>query len=134
VVDEGTGKRAAIPGYTVAGKTGTAQKALPGEGYVAGRYVASFVGFAPARRPAVACLIAVDEPRGGLYHGGDVAAEIFSTVVGQTLFYLGVPPDRRETDPWAVAERPAATGQGEEIAAEPSPPVETGETAAAGGR
>ncbi len=134
VVDEGTGKRAAIPGYTVAGKTGTAQKALPGEGYVAGRYVASFVGFAPARRPAVACLIAVDEPRGGLYHGGDVAAEIFSTVVGQTLFYLGVPPDRRETDPWAVAERPAATGQGEESAAEPSPPVETGETAAAGGR
>ncbi len=135
VVEEGTGKRAAIPGYTVAGKTGTAQKAVPGEGYLSGRYVASFVGFAPARSPAVVCLIAIDEPRGGLYHGGDVAAEIFAAVVGKTLFYLGVAPDRRETDPWAVVERFAPEVEADAVAAaalESPEPEDRG--AVAGGR
>jgi len=112
VVEDGTAKRAAVPGYTVAGKTGTAQIAIPGKGYVAGRYVASFVGFVPARAPRLVALIAVDEPRGPLYHGGDVAAGIFSATMRQVLLYLGVPPDRRETAPWRDADRIAAAGSG----------------------
>lgn len=101
VVVEGTGKQAAIAGYRVAGKTGTAQKASARGGYAAGRYVASFVGFAPARRPEVVAMIAVDEPnpaRG--YHGGEVAAPVFSAVVGATLVYLGVAPDREAPMQW----------------------------------
>lgn len=105
VVEDGTATLAAVPGYTVAGKTGTAQKAVPGKGYVAGRYVASFVGFVPARDARLVAVIAVDEPRGPLYHGGDVAAGIFSALMRQTLLYLGVPPDRREVDPWDGAHR-----------------------------
>jgi len=101
-----------VPGYTVAGKTGTAQIAVPGQGYVAGRYVASFVGFVPARSPRLLALIAVDEPRGPLYHGGDVAAGIFSATMRQVLLYLGVPPDRREAAPWWDADRVASAGSG----------------------
>lgn len=92
VVAEGTGKKAAIPGYRVAGKTGTAQKALPGQGYTSGYYVASFAGFAPARDPRVVAVVTVDEPRANGYHGGQVAAPIFSAVVGEALRLLGVPP------------------------------------------
>ena len=100
VVDEGTGGKAAVPGYRVAGKTGTAQKPVPG-GYSPDKHLASFVGFAPARDPAFVALIAVDEPI-GLYHGGDVAAPVFAAVARELLPYLGVPPDR----PAEVAEEP----------------------------
>ncbi len=148
VVEEGTGKQAAIAGYGVAGKTGTAQKAVPGQGYVPGRYVASFVGFAPSRDPAVVCLIALDEPQGGLYHGGDVAAGIFAAVVRPTLLYLGVPPDRREESPWPpeprgdgearplVADRPAGDGEEAEAAGPggTAPAASAEAPAAAGGR
>lgn len=99
VVTDGTAKKAAIPGYRVAGKTGTAQKASPNGGYAARKFVASFVGFAPARRPAIVGMIAIDEPVPSLgYHGGDVAAPVFSAVVGPALLYLGVPPDSEEMD------------------------------------
>ncbi|MEZ5332876.1 MAG: penicillin-binding protein 2 [Thermoanaerobaculia bacterium] len=108
VVEDGTAKLAAVPGYTVAGKTGTAEKAIPGQGYVAGRYVASFVGFVPARDPRLVALIVVDEPRGPLYHGGDVAAGIFSATMQQALLYLGVPPDRRDGTPWGELDRVAS--------------------------
>jgi cell division protein FtsI/penicillin-binding protein 2 len=94
VVEEGTGRLAAVPGYTVAGKTGTAQKAVPGRGYAANRFVASFAGFVPSRHPRIVGLVVVDEPR-GLIHGGDVAAPVFSAVLRQVLPLLGVPPDRR---------------------------------------
>jgi cell division protein FtsI (penicillin-binding protein 3) len=110
VVEEGTATQAAVPGYTVAGKTGTAQKAVPGLGYVAGRYVASFVGFVPARDPRLVALIVVDEPRGPLYHGGDVAAGIFASTMRQALLYLAVPPDRREGAPWEALDRIASGG------------------------
>ncbi|SHI45725.1 penicillin-binding transpeptidase domain-containing protein [Desulfofundulus thermosubterraneus] len=92
VVLEGTGKRALVEGYRVAGKTGTAQVPGPG-GYVEGKYVASFAGFAPADNPRIAVLVVVGEPRGQEYHGGEVAAPAFGAVVRDTLRYLGVPED-----------------------------------------
>lgn len=90
--EHGTGRHAAIPGYRVAGKTGTAEKPGVG-GYAAGAYVASFVGFAPARDPAVVALVIVDEPGGPRYHGGDLPASIFSRVVRHALLRLAVPRD-----------------------------------------
>lgn len=91
VVSEGTGRNAYIQGYRVAGKTGTAQKAGPG-GYMEGKYVASFIGFAPADEPRVLALVVVDEPKGYPYYGGTVAAPIFQRVVADTLRYLQVSP------------------------------------------
>lgn len=91
VVEAGTGRRAAVPGYAVAGKTGTAQKAGEG-GYSATRFVASFAGFVPARRPRLVIAVAVDEPWPD-YHGGSVAAPVFSAIAEQALLYLGVAPD-----------------------------------------
>lgn len=91
VVSEGTGRNAYIQGYRVAGKTGTAQKAGPG-GYMEGKYVASFIGFAPADEPRVLALVVVDEPKGYPYYGGTVAAPIFQRVVADTLRYLKVSP------------------------------------------
>jgi cell division protein FtsI/penicillin-binding protein 2 len=90
--ERGTGKHAAIPGYSVAGKTGTAEKPEAGR-YAEGKYVASFVGFAPARNPAVVCLVIIDEPGGGRYHGGDAPAAVFSAVVRHALLRLGVARD-----------------------------------------
>lgn len=99
VVSEGTGKKAAIDGYRVAGKTGTAQKAEAGRGYSPTKFVASFVGFAPARQPAVAALVVIDEPKGA-YHGGEVAAPVFSAIVSEVLLYLRVPPQREPPEVW----------------------------------
>ncbi|MBM4212195.1 MAG: penicillin-binding protein 2 [Gammaproteobacteria bacterium] len=92
VSDVGTGKRAAIPGYSVAGKTGTAWKASAG-GYSTNRYLAVFAGLAPASNPRLATVVVIDEPSAGLYHGGDVAAPTFSSVVGGALRLLAVAPD-----------------------------------------
>jgi cell division protein FtsI (penicillin-binding protein 3) len=94
VVVEGTGTEAAIPGYTVAGKTGTAQKAENGR-YVR-KYVASFVGLVPAKKPRFAILVMVDEPRGNIY-GGVVAAPAFRDIARFALQYLEVQPDAPET-------------------------------------
>jgi cell division protein FtsI (penicillin-binding protein 3) len=94
VVVEGTGTEAAIPGYTVAGKTGTANKAEHGR-YVQ-KYVASFVGLVPARKPRLAILVMVDEPRGQIW-GGVVAAPIFRDIARFALQYLEVPPDAPES-------------------------------------
>jgi cell division protein FtsI/penicillin-binding protein 2 len=93
VVVEGTGTEAAIPGYTVAGKTGTANKVENGR-YVS-KYVASFVGLVPARKPRLAILVMVDEPRGQIW-GGVVAAPIFRDLARFSLQYLEVPPDAPE--------------------------------------
>lgn len=94
VVLDGTGTEAAIPGYTVAGKTGTAQKAERGR-YVR-KYVASFVGLVPARKPRLAILVMVDEPRNNIF-GGVVAAPAFRDIARFDLQYLEVPPDAPET-------------------------------------
>ena len=92
VVDRGTGKRAAIPGYRVAGKTGTAQKVDPATGtYSSTKFVGSFVGFVPAEDPQLAILVMIDEPQGPAW-GGVVAAPVFRKVAEQALRYLSVAP------------------------------------------
>ena len=92
VVLDGTGTLAQIPGYHVAGKTGTAAKPDPHGGYSDSKYVGSFVGFVPATRPRLVVLVAVDEPRGAIW-GGAVAAPAFREIAQPTLQYLDVPPD-----------------------------------------
>ncbi|MDX1645345.1 MAG: penicillin-binding transpeptidase domain-containing protein, partial [Thermoanaerobaculia bacterium] len=99
VVENGTAGRAKIAGYRVAGKTGTPQKLAESGGYSDSRYMASFVGFAPARRPAVVCLVLIDEPRDGA-EGGVVAAPVFAAVVGAVLNYLKVPPEEPPEPAW----------------------------------
>jgi cell division protein FtsI/penicillin-binding protein 2 len=96
VVAEGTGQYAAIPGYEVAGKTGTAQKPDSHGGYATGRYVASFVGIVPASRPRIVVLVTVDEPQGAIF-GGVVAAPAFQQIARFDLQYLEVPPDATTT-------------------------------------
>ncbi|MDA8334219.1 MAG: penicillin-binding transpeptidase domain-containing protein [Peptococcaceae bacterium] len=91
VVTLGTGQPAAVPGYRVAGKTGTAQIPGPG-GYRKGAYVASFLGFAPYPDPRVAILVVVDHPRGGKYYGDEVAAPAFRRLTGRIMAYLHIPP------------------------------------------
>lgn len=90
VVEEGTGKNAFIEGFRIGGKTGTAQKVGAG-GYLPDRYVASFVGFAPADNPQVAMLVIVDEPI-GIYYGGQIAAPVFGAVMKDLLPYIKVTP------------------------------------------
>ncbi|MGI6092583.1 MAG: stage V sporulation protein D [Veillonellaceae bacterium] len=90
VVSNGTGKNAYIEGYRIAGKTGTAQK-VGGGGYVPGKYVASFVGFAPADNPQIAMLVVIDEPV-GIYYGGQIAAPVFGAAAKDILEYLKVAP------------------------------------------
>jgi cell division protein FtsI (penicillin-binding protein 3) len=100
---EGTGVEAAIPGFRVAGKTATAQKIDPATGkYTDTHYVASFVGFAPAEKPKVAIAVVLDEPMGGNYAGGTVAAPVFRRVGEMALRYLGVTP--RGTVPVKLSE------------------------------
>ncbi|MBK7082408.1 MAG: penicillin-binding protein 2 [Betaproteobacteria bacterium] len=87
----GTAPKAQIPGYRVAGKTGTAHK-LEGRGYT-NRYISSFVGFAPASKPRLVVAVMIDEPSAGQHYGGAVAAPVFSAVTGAALRMLGVPTD-----------------------------------------
>ncbi|MHB8354780.1 MAG: peptidoglycan D,D-transpeptidase FtsI family protein [Burkholderiales bacterium] len=91
VKPEGTAPAAQVKGYRVAGKTGTAHKVVGGR--YANRYVASFVGFAPASAPRVLIAVMLDEPAGGSYYGGLVAAPVFSALMGNVLQMLAVPPD-----------------------------------------
>jgi cell division protein FtsI (penicillin-binding protein 3) len=93
VAAEGTGKLAAIPGYRVSGKTGTAEKANAG-GYLTDHYMAVFGGVAPATEPRLAAVVVIDEPGGAQHHGGEVAAPVFSQVVGGALRLLAVAPDQ----------------------------------------
>jgi cell division protein FtsI/penicillin-binding protein 2 len=90
----GTGTRGAVPGFEVAGKTGTAQK-LEGGHYVQ-KYYSSFVGFFPARQPEICILISLDNPHDpkGKYYGGAIAAPVFAAVAGRVAKYLSVRPDR----------------------------------------
>jgi len=96
VVVEGTGREAAIPGYTVAGKTGTAAKIDPDGRYSTSRYVASFVGLVPATKPRLVIMVMVDEPRGNFY-GGVVAAPAFREIARFNLQHFEVPPDAPRT-------------------------------------
>jgi cell division protein FtsI/penicillin-binding protein 2 len=86
----GTAPEAAVPGYDLAGKTGTAQKAIPG-GYSKTQFIASFIGFAPATNAKLLVAVIVDSPR-GLTSGGEVAAPAFEKIASFALPYLGIAP------------------------------------------
>jgi cell division protein FtsI (penicillin-binding protein 3) len=106
VVTDGTGRHAAIPGYVVAGKTGTAQKVDASGHYSMVDHVASFVGWAPVARPALVVLASLDSPRGARNQGGDVAAPLFARVAEGALRILAVPPDDQGRVLRAVAPPP----------------------------
>jgi cell division protein FtsI (penicillin-binding protein 3) len=91
VVEHGTAKSAQVENYTVAGKTGTAQKVVAG-GYSKSDYNASFVGFIPSRNPVLAVVVVIDSPRAKGYYGGVVAAPVFKRIAEASLRQLGVPP------------------------------------------
>jgi membrane peptidoglycan carboxypeptidase len=118
VVLKGTGGNARVPGYHIAGKTGTAKKVRPGSGvYTDHEYFASFGGFGPLRDPALVGFVVLDTPSGGFYYGGLVSAPVFSRIMTDALAYLRIPPD---DDPWearrnelkAKADKDAAKSHG----------------------
>ncbi|NQS99981.1 MAG: hypothetical protein HQ595_02760, partial [Candidatus Omnitrophica bacterium] len=92
VVENGTGKKAKVPGYKTAGKTGTAQKAKPQGGYYQRKYVSSFIGFVPADRPVISILVVLNEPY-PRYFGGTVCAPVFKNIAVETLRYLKMSND-----------------------------------------
>jgi cell division protein FtsI (penicillin-binding protein 3) len=102
---EGTAPKARVPGYRVGGKTGTAHK-LVGGAY-ANKYVSAFVGFAPVSDPRLIVAVMIDEPSAGKHYGGEVAAPVFSQVMGSSLRTLGISPDA----PVQVAEAVAGKGR-----------------------
>jgi cell division protein FtsI (penicillin-binding protein 3) len=106
VAAEGTGKLAAIPGYRVSGKTGTAWKATAG-GYSTDRYMAVFGGVAPASEPRLATVVVIDEPSAGEHQGGQVAAPVYSRIVGGALRLLAVAPDQPINSPETLPAGPA---------------------------
>jgi len=92
VSNQGTGYRADVPNYRVAGKTGTARIPVAG-GYSEDEYNAVFAGFAPASRPRFAAVVVINDPRGQAYYGGDVAAPVFAEIMNTALRWYGVAPD-----------------------------------------
>ena len=96
--NDGTGRRARIRGYRVAGKTGTTRKAIAG-GYAKRRYLSLFAGLAPVSDPRFVVAVVVDDPRGKKYYGGEVAAPVFRTVMSDALRLNAVPPDSSSTPP-----------------------------------
>ncbi len=115
VVSEGTGKNAQVPGYRVAGKTGTSQVLLNGR-YEPGQYIASFVGFGPVPNPRILTLVILDHPS-GVYYGGQVAAPVFARFMASALPYLGIrpsePPEqvRKETQDLPLVTVPRLQGE-----------------------
>ena len=100
----GTGTKAAVDGYRVAGKTGTAWKFASG-GYSEDKYISIFAGLAPASDPRLATVVVIDEPSGELYYGSDVAAPVFADVMAESLRLLAIPPDAMPArDPGSVMQ------------------------------
>ena len=93
VGDEGTARRARVMGFRVSGKTGTAWKASETGGYSRNKYIAVFGGVVPASNPRLAAVVVIDEPTGGAYYGGEVAAPVFSAIMSGALRLLAIPPD-----------------------------------------
>jgi cell division protein FtsI (penicillin-binding protein 3) len=129
VVIEGTGRNAAISGYGTAGKTGTSRKPQPGGGYVDKfgftQYQSTFVGFVPAEQPALSVIVIMDEPGGGQYTGGVVAAPAWSRIASFALQHLGVPPPVTDAPAGGVAAA-ASTDSGGKLRglpAEQAPPA-----------
>jgi cell division protein FtsI (penicillin-binding protein 3) len=101
VTPPGTGHRAGVRNFHIAGKTGTTQKSGVG-GYSADRHGAIFAGFAPATRPRLVVVVMIDEPQGAAYYGGDIAAPVFANIVSGALRVLAVPPDALPVPPLTV--------------------------------
>ncbi len=121
VVTQGTGKLAALPDFTVAGKTGTANKNLHGR-YLEHEYNVSFVGFVPSRSPALTIIVVIDTPRGpNPPFGGSVAAPIFRRIAEAALRYLGVAPSVTPASPVLIARGDA--GHAITVAAPAAPPT-----------
>jgi cell division protein FtsI (penicillin-binding protein 3) len=117
VVERGTARAAQIPGYTIAGKTGTAAKLVNGH-YQKSDYNASFVGFIPSRKPALAILVLIDSPHGNGYTGGAVSAPIFRRIAEASLTYLGIGPNLNAPPPVLVARHDPS--QDSDAAAQPA--------------
>ncbi len=100
--EEGTAKRAAIPGYRVAGKTGTVHKIVK-TGYAKDQYLSLFAGYVPAEQPRVVMVVVIDEPTKGHYYGGRVAAPVFARACSDMLRLMGVPTDQPRLDPPLLA-------------------------------
>jgi cell division protein FtsI (penicillin-binding protein 3) len=100
---EGTALQAAVPGYRVAGKTGTVKKNA-GRGYSSGLHMAVFAGMAPASRPRLVMVVMIDEPSAGQYYGGVVAAPVFSSVMEGSLRLLNIAPDQPDSMPLLTAQ------------------------------
>jgi cell division protein FtsI/penicillin-binding protein 2 len=121
VVEKGSGNAARLPGYRVAGKSGTAQKKDEhGEGYSANNFIASFAGFAPASDPQLVVLVTLDSPRGTQRQGGEIAAPVFGRILAEALQYLRVPKD---SEPPFSAGVPTIVEKGLDKA--PNPPART---------
>lgn len=90
--DGGSGQAARVRGYHVAGKTGTARK-LGEDGYLENAHIATFAGFAPLKQPRLVCVVVIDDPKGGQYYGGAIAAPVFSEVMAGALRLLDIPLD-----------------------------------------
>ncbi|WP_312318426.1 penicillin-binding transpeptidase domain-containing protein [Stenotrophomonas sp.] len=119
VVTQGGAKGAAVLGYHVAGKTGTARKAGPG-GYVPGHYNSLFAGVVPASNPRFATVIVINDPQAGKYYGGLVSAPVFHNVMEGALRLMDVPPD--DIDAWLAAQQSGKMGHA--ASSLPTPPVE----------
>ncbi|MEJ2276076.1 MAG: penicillin-binding transpeptidase domain-containing protein, partial [Woeseiaceae bacterium] len=103
--------KAAVEGYRVAGKTGTAWKFATG-GYSEDKYISIFAGLAPASNPRLATVVVIDEPGGELYYGSDVAAPVFADVMSESLRLLAVAPDAATPrDPGSVVQAVAARSE-----------------------
>ena len=116
VVATGGGSKAAVRGYRIAGKTGTAQKIrLDTSGYMEGRYIASFCGFAPVEDPIFTVLVMIDDPRGGNFYGGQIAAPVASRIFAQLLRYAHVEPS---SNPFTKEDEPESSPAEEKRAEE----------------
>jgi len=108
ITQGGTGTNAALEGYTVGGKTGTARKLDENGAYSDSKHIASFVGFTPVENPKLTILVVIDEPK-GKYYGGTVAAPVFRRIAREALNYLNIPP-QSGTKRFATSRRIEARG------------------------
>ena len=123
VVATGGGKKAAVKGYRIAGKTGTAQKVKEdGAGYLDGHYIASFCGFAPVEDPQITVLVVIDDPS-GMYYGGTIAAPVAHDIFEKVFRYLHIEPS---SDPFAGMDQAQEKKKQEQVAAQPVKPAPAG--------
>jgi cell division protein FtsI (penicillin-binding protein 3) len=104
----GTGKRAAVVGYRVAGKTGTAWKSIPG-GYSTDKHMLTFAGLVPASHPKLAAVVVIDEPEDSRYQAADIAAPVYSNILTGALRLMDVPPDDLQSVPAATLVQASET-------------------------